>query len=326
MKKIFSFCFVIILLITMASCGPKPEEQVKDFAVKFGDFVNTNQKDSIQKYYPDFELTDSLATVPVGNITVNPGNTEGVYLAEFSSETFITVKLKKDGKISILESKGVFSFPEQHVELAQKENKWENNLSDIQKRNIITEALGNRNSFTSPDLDFFNLHGPVKEMTVSISSSKDEYGYETQPYGGFWLGDGKYLFNEEGEWINYKASNILNIKRNSDGYIVDIFLPPLYDDGSKYDKSNYVWKSNLLSKVTDPWDWGNFSFIDGVLSSFNYTICPGEGHGYWDINFTDYQFDNLGNWISCTWTGKYHDDYGDTGKAKGKVKRVLKYF
>ena len=137
MKKIFSFCFVTIILVTMASCGPKPEEQVKEFAVKFGDFINTSQKDSIQKYYPDFELTDSLASVPVGNITVNPGNIEGVYLAEFSSEAFITVKLEKDEKITILESKGIFSFPEKHVELAQKENKWEDNLSDIAE-NLFT--------------------------------------------------------------------------------------------------------------------------------------------------------------------------------------------
>ena len=326
MKKIFSFCFVIILLVTMASCGPKPEEQVKEFAVRFADFVNTNQKDSVQEYYPEFILSDSLVNVGVSGISVNQIANEGTYTIEYSPETSLIVKIDKEGNIIVEKSKGLIAFSPDQKELLRKSDRWEDDLTDIEISKLLAEENEKRNSFTSPDLDFFNLHGPVKEMTVSMSSSKDEYGYETSPYGSFWLWNGKYLFNEEGEWINYKTFDVLNIKRNSEGYIVDLFFPPLYDDGSKYDKSNYTWKSNLLSKVSDPWDWANFSYSDGVPSTFNYTICPGEGHGYWNINFTDYQYDDLGNWISCSWAGKYHDDYGDTGKAKGNVKRELNYF
>ena len=125
----------------LASCGPKPEEQVKEFAVKFGDFVNTNQKDSIQKYYPYFELTDSLVNLPVGNITVTSGNMDGVYLAEFSSETFITVKLEKDGKITILESKGILAVDSKGLDLVKNANLWNEDLNDTELRQLVVEQL-----------------------------------------------------------------------------------------------------------------------------------------------------------------------------------------
>ena len=181
MKKIFSFCFVIILLVTMASCGPKPEEQVKDFAVKFGDFVNTSQKDSIQKYYPDFELTDSLATVPVGNITVTPQETEGVYLIEYSPESTMIVSMSQNGKIIVDKSKGILAFLPDKIDLAKKTGMWDDSLSDSE----LAERMNDEEflNFISKKINF----NPNKILTVGKNFNHTyreedmpvDYGYYT---------------------------------------------------------------------------------------------------------------------------------------------------
>ena len=229
MKKIFSFYFVIILLVTMASCGPKPEEQVKDFAVKFGDFVNTNQKDSIQKYYPDFELTDSLATVPVGNITVNPGNTEGVYLAEFSPETFITVKLEKDGKISIVESKGVLAVDSKGLDLVKNANLWNEDLKDTELRNLVNKQLRQDSIERAEKLlkalptsnMFLDGSGELKDAE-KIADKLTALGYERQ---------GKFSRSREGGEIH--EGGLISLILNWEGkpYVtIELSLDSFYDE------------------------------------------------------------------------------------------------
>lgn len=85
MKRILSLILVTNLLV-LVSCGPKQEEHVNEFAVIFGDFVNTNQKDSVQKYYPDFELVDSLANIEMGNLTVLPAEENDTYQINYTPE------------------------------------------------------------------------------------------------------------------------------------------------------------------------------------------------------------------------------------------------
>ena len=210
----------------MASCGPKPEEQVKDFAVKFGDFVNTSQKDSILKYYPDFELTDSLATVPVGNITVNPGNIEGVYLAEFSSETFITVKFEKDGKISILESKGVLAFPSNLIEILEKDSKWNDSLNDFQRKSLVEEHIQKEKekelSTRLSILDFCSWDSSDRVMVMKsdekVISRLEKLGYTCEKKWSEYV--------EECGWEPIKVENY-KYKRDLYGYTMKVTIEDL---------------------------------------------------------------------------------------------------
>ena len=133
MKEIIKKSILINVLsgLFVVSCGPKPEEQVKEFAVKFGDSVNTSQKDSIQKYYPDFQLTDSLNNVPLGDITVEPGENPEDFLVKYSPETYMIIKNDK-GQIQVLESKGLLAFPADKVDIAKKTGMWDDSILDVE--------------------------------------------------------------------------------------------------------------------------------------------------------------------------------------------------
>lgn len=155
MKNFNILSIVFLILSLVASCGCKPEEQVKEFAVKYGDFVNTNQKDSVQKYYPDFELSDSLASVPVGNITVTPDNTDGVYLVEFSSESTIIVSIAQNGKIIVDRSNGILAFSSQQIEMLEKAGVWKNNLSDVEISKLVNNETEKRNEEMHKQMEAF---------------------------------------------------------------------------------------------------------------------------------------------------------------------------
>lgn len=222
--SILSIAFLILSIV--ASCGPKPEEQVKEFAVKFGDFVNTNQKDSVQKYYPEFELTDSLASVPVSNITVTPGNIEGVYLADFSSETFITVKLEKDGKITILESKGILVFPSNWKEILEKDSKWDDTLNDFQRRSLVNELIQKEKekelSSRLSILDFCSWNSSEKIMEMKsdkkVISRLEKLGYTCEKK---WS-----EYEEYCGWEPIKV-DLYEFKRDLYGYNMYVKIEPL---------------------------------------------------------------------------------------------------
>lgn len=180
MKKLsfLSLLFVMLLI----SCGPKPEEKVKDFALKFGDFVNTNQKDSIQKYYPEFNLTDSLTTLALGNITVTAADSDGNYIIEYSPATSITVKDDK-GDIKVMESSGLFKYPEEKIEVAKKTGMWEENLSDVK----MSERMNDEEffNFISKKMNFYpdkilTVNSKLKVTKIDEQMHSDEiYGYYT---------------------------------------------------------------------------------------------------------------------------------------------------
>ena len=142
------------------------DQQVKEFAVKFGDFVNTNQKDSIQKYYPDFELTDSLARVPSGNITVTPQETEGVYLVEYSPESTMIVSVSQNGKIIVDKSKGILGFSNKMIEILEKEGVWKDNLSDMEISKLINNETEKRDE---------EIHKQMQAFTPSLFIKKGSY-------------------------------------------------------------------------------------------------------------------------------------------------------
>lgn len=255
MKKLFTFVFLLAVLVT--SCGPKPEEQVKKFAVKFGDFINTNQKDSIQKYYPAFELKDFLASIALSNITVTPADSEGKYLVYYSPNTSITVKNDR-GQVEVLESRGLFEYPENKIDIAKKTGLWDDSLSDVE----LSQRMNDEEFFDYINKKFdFN---PAKILTVNtkfkitstdnLGTASAYYGYCTitnntdktiypsdykinlKDYeGSAWDGDNEKRYSEEGIEINpnstikIEGSTLQAPMRNEESHIltgVTILLTP----------------------------------------------------------------------------------------------------
>ena len=341
MRKILnSGLLVLVALIFLNSCGSKPEEKVHDFAVRFADFVNASQKDSVEKYYPGFQFSDSLSILPMGDILVQPEETEGEFLVVYSPKFSMKVKIDKDGDITVENSKGIFAYPENQIELARKEGNWNDEVSDIQKREIIAKTLEKRKSFTSPDLDFFNLHGPVKSMTVSVSPKNSFSSIYLWGYMAGWDSSQTYTFDEEGVWSNYNKFRIAKIKRNDQGQIISLH-EALHPDDEEVDPTvrKYFWNGNKLSRAR--YDWSTYTGWENAQFSYKNDLIVEEKGVYsntsddvkYVISFKDFQTDGFGNWTNCSWTlSKTAPDYENnperdkTTYSSGNLIRKITYY
>lgn len=225
MKNFYSIG-LISCLILLISCGQKPEERVKEFALKFGDFVNTNQKDSIKKYYPQFQITDSLSGIAVSNVTVNPGNAEGIYIAEFSPETFITVSVDNEGMVNVVESKNILAFPSTLIEILKNDAKWDDAFIDSKRKALVDDYMQKEkekelaNRLTIQDFCIWNSNEKVMEMKSDkkVIERLEKLGYACEKK---WSEYEEYCGEEPIKVEMY------DYKRDLYGYVMKIEIRPL---------------------------------------------------------------------------------------------------
>ena len=185
--------------------------------------------------------------------------------------------------------------------------------------------------FSSPDLDFFNVHGPVKELRISYT------GVEDGLFGG-WCNPGVYKFDKNGRWTNPlevsvgSFEKVYKVERNDKGQIVKFILSENKNEVDDWHFwETFEWKNNCLSEFSYYPQEGHFHYLDGNISLIEL------GHAYTQysmediIRFSDFEFDEQGNWISCTWreTVTYDTD-GDPGIPptynNGMMKREILYY
>lgn len=162
----------------------------------------------------------------------------------------------------------------------------------------VISANAQNNDFTSPDLDFFNIHGPVKELIISYTGLDDE-----NRYGGpidAWSEPGLYKFDTRGKWTN---PNVYKVERNNKGQIVKLIFSEEGLEDWHYCRE-FEWKGNQLFSFSQYALDGEFHYLDNVISSIElfhgYTIDIIEDN----IKFSGFVYDDKGNWISCKWNQK----------------------
>ena len=175
--KFFPLLSFILLTCTtlLISCdgskkqSPKeninPEEDVRSYGKYFVEKLNANQLDSLKASYPDIAKADSL--VPVKSDTIMVVETApGQYDMTLAEGISLKVTRSDDGNISVTESKGLFAFPTDKVDIAKKTGMWDDNLSDAQ----LNERMN--------DVDFFkHIDNKTRVSTKNILSvSKPHYG------------------------------------------------------------------------------------------------------------------------------------------------------
>ena len=130
----------------LASCkgGNKttPEEEVRNYGKYFVEKASASQIDSLAATYADIVKADSLVNIDTDTILVvetNPGQFD-VTLAKG-----ITLKVTRsdDGNITVTESRGVFAFPGEQLDIAKKTGMWEDNLTDSE----LSERLKDEDFF-----------------------------------------------------------------------------------------------------------------------------------------------------------------------------------
>lgn len=139
MKKLFFLIFISISIITgstfLTSCRAgsqsSPEEEVRNYGKYFVEKITTNQLDSLTTSYPDISYADSIVPFKSDTIMVVE-TTPGHYTLTLAEGITLKLDRSEDGKITVAESKGLFAYPADKIEIAKKTSMWDDKLSDAQ--------------------------------------------------------------------------------------------------------------------------------------------------------------------------------------------------
>ena len=142
MKK---FLFGTAALFMMVSCGggSKDNKQVEDaglqqFADNFAGLVNAGQLDSIKAIYPTANF-DSVASLAGDSISITE-NGPGDFKINYTSGKWIDVKVDEEGKISVVGSKGIASFPTDKYQTAMSTGMLNDTIDDVNAQELLNDA------------------------------------------------------------------------------------------------------------------------------------------------------------------------------------------
>ena len=171
---------------------------MRNYGKYFVEKLSANQLDSLKTGYPDIAKADSIIPVQTDTIMVVE-SAPGQYDMTLAEGITLKVSRSEDGQISVTESKGLFAFPADKVDLAKKTGIWDGNLSDVQLNERIK------------DEEFFKWLKKVK----SIKSS-DIIALGRTEGDGYWTRGFKYVVNKTDQPI--KGSDYQVIKKY--GYVI----------------------------------------------------------------------------------------------------------
>lgn len=160
-----NFAFIVMLFAgigLLASCGKKttPEEEIRNYGNYFVEKLNANQIDSLKATYPDIATADSI--VPLKSDTIIVAEIiPGEYDVTIAEGVKLKVNRTEDGNISVMESRGLFAFPSDKVDIAKKTGMVNDSTSDKQMGEKIK------------DDDFFNyLDDGIKKSKSKLLTIK----------------------------------------------------------------------------------------------------------------------------------------------------------
>lgn len=139
---VLPFAILVIMLIVMAGCQQKekektivvpeesPEKPIMEFAGWFAEKASNNEIDSLKHVWGDVVLGDSL-TLNLDSISLEKTDSPDTYIVRFSPTQAIKVMTGAEGDISIVESWGIFAYPEVRELLARQGGMWDADLNDV---------------------------------------------------------------------------------------------------------------------------------------------------------------------------------------------------
>ena len=180
------------------------------------------------------------------------------------------------------------------------------------------ESQATAETFTTPDLQLFDIHGHVK----SIHANFDYLFVKPEKTA---------TFDEEGNWTNpERTMNGIKISytRDSDGRLVKVNSPKADQMGQYYwmaFSDTFVWGDNRVEKI----------LYDGSIMCTAYTYnddgelikevsdTAAEGTNYVDVTtYSNYKYDEQGNWTSRHFK-TVSKEYDDTCEEAGGTHELL---
>lgn len=176
---------LLMMLAAMSwSCGEKtkPEDEVRNYGRMFIEKVSANQIDSLKGSYPDISKADSIMPLKSDTIMVAATAEPGEYDLTLTEGVVLKVTRQEDGGINVKESKGLFAFPEDKVDIAKKTGMWDDSLNDSQladrmKDDDFFQFISSRSNINPKDII------SVGKLVVT----KDWPGIEMESGRGYYL-------------------------------------------------------------------------------------------------------------------------------------------
>lgn len=130
MKKITLIC---PLLVALMGCHDSKNDQLIGFANDFARQASKNMIDSVAVSYPQAGLAEELSVEYMpDSLSVEATDTEDTYLVKFNSKANMVVSLQGDGSVKVLNSYGLFKYPEEKLMFAKGVGAVKPGLSDVE--------------------------------------------------------------------------------------------------------------------------------------------------------------------------------------------------
>lgn len=231
---------------------------------------------------------------PIGQKTQTKKSSESHYSTETQYHvTKVEEKTEKNNTLFIVF--GVLLVVVVAIVLIVKNNSsnvtYEDTVASVEEDSRL-ENDRNLVNITTPDLAFFELHGPVKRMTERRESYSHTYEFDQK--GNFVRLDGYDPFTVD--IYSYEPGEVTRYERDSQGRIVR--------EGGYESGTEYTWKSDRVSG----YEWGaeslsgtieyQYESSTGRISSLYNTVMDlGEITDTYYQYYTYGESDDYGNWL-----------------------------
>lgn len=128
-----NFKFISLLFLTLmclSSCDN--DKKVREFVTQYVTAVANGDQPTIANLYPDAAKAEALTTsLSVDSMVVT--NQDSLILVDFGSGVDMKIRTGADGKMTIVESHGLFTYPANVMDFAKKTGQWKEGLNDAQQ-------------------------------------------------------------------------------------------------------------------------------------------------------------------------------------------------
>ena len=183
MKKIH-FTILLLSACLMCACGPSDKEAVKQYLTDLQQAISTGNTSVINSLYPTAAVADSLNasfSPELAQITLTQGDTLQVRLTE---KMDITLVRDKGGKMTAIQSHGLFSYDPEQLLFALGTGQYKPSLDDGANaarmadtafvESIMQQLYSDINSKVSMKLlSSYNYEQMTAHYTVVVSNNSD---------------------------------------------------------------------------------------------------------------------------------------------------------
>ncbi len=127
MKKVLSFSIIAISMLLLTSCT---ESKMKKFAEDFATAITNNDSEAIAKMYPDSKFAEKLSLDFVKD-SLSVEERADTFVVNIGSDKSLSILKSEDGELRIVDSHGIFSYPQNRMDFALKTGWVKKGMSDL---------------------------------------------------------------------------------------------------------------------------------------------------------------------------------------------------